>query len=686
MARGLTIPANLIRHSIGRQPSRWHVSGCPRTLVAVLLLLCAVGAPVGADNAVPIRHADFLLWDGSYPPPDHAPGWEHVSLADSSRTRAQEQQPGGRYGWYRLHLDFATPPDEPWSVHLPRLSTHAALWLNGELIGGGGRTEEVRATRSGSRPLLLAVPPSLWREGENVIHVRLPISHNDARLLAPVEIGPTHRMSSELERHRFLQDAVSAGLFFITSAAAAFMLGLWARLRHERMYLLFGASALAWSIFSLDLVALPILYAVDAWRWLVHAAMHWWVVLLAMFVHRFVGIHRPRLEGAMLAFATAGVLAHLLLPSGLAAWYVGAWLIGCYIAVVLASHWLRAREAGGGTFAVMVVALLVLGARDGYTSAGGAPDAWLQDHYLLHFAVPLMFLAMTWYLTSRSVCALHETRGLAETLDARVAAAREDLERRYAERVFRAREDAACRERERLMRDLHDDVGAKLLTLIYRAESESNANLARSVLEDIRRVVSRPHPETDSLHSLLAAIEGESRERLGAAGIELAWEVDQAVPDVRCSPEAGLDLVRILREAVSNILRHAVTAYSAVVHVLLEEGRLAIEITDDGQAADIERCRPGRGMRNMTRRVQVLGGQIAWRQAEGQGCHVSIRLSLPLVRREREESEVDSTASAPLGPRGQAIPLYDNAGLRKALAEGPTSAPCSSRSPATGRI
>src|SRR3546814_19824615 len=71
----------------------------------------------------------------------------------------------------------------------------------------------------------------------------------------------------------------------------------------------------------------------------------------------------------------------------------------------------------------------------------------------------------------------------------RKRSARLDLE--LADKLTLARQAAAAEERQRLLADLHDDIGAKLTTLVHALEKPEHADLVRAVVQDFSDIVSR---------------------------------------------------------------------------------------------------------------------------------------------------------------------------------------------------
>jgi signal transduction histidine kinase len=193
-------------------------------------------------------------------------------------------------------------------------------------------------------------------------------------------------------------------------------------------------------------------------------------------------------------------------------------------------------------------------------------------------------------------------------------------------RVALLRNQAAAEERERIFSDLHDDLGSKLLQIIYSAPTPEHADAARAVLQDLRDVVSRSRGEPGTLGDVLAELRAEAQARLTGVGIALDWQQPDRMPDPRLDHARALHLFRIVREAISNVIRHA-QAERLRVRVRASDSELQLELTDDGSGAAVG-VDGGRGMHNMRCRAATLDGDIEWKPGTQGGTKV--RLAIPL--------------------------------------------------------
>lgn len=199
----------------------------------------------------------------------------------------------------------------------------------------------------------------------------------------------------------------------------------------------------------------------------------------------------------------------------------------------------------------------------------------------------------------------------------------------------RLRAEAVAAERERIYRDLHDDLGAKLLQLIYAAPTPEVADQARALLADLRDVVTRSRGTPGSLLEVLGGIRTEAEQRLRATGHRLDWQQADDVPDPELDHGHALHLHRIVREALSNIVHHA-RARGVRVRVAAQAAQLRLEISDDGIGLATAGS-GGSGTAGMAARAKALDGDISWRPASIGGTKVLLNVPLPATPSSTQE-------------------------------------------------
>ena len=184
-----------------------------------------------------------------------------------------------------------------------------------------------------------------------------------------------------------------------------------------------------------------------------------------------------------------------------------------------------------------------------------------------------------------------------------------------AAQIIHAREAyvrGASEERQRIADDLHDDLGAKLLSLVHAGDQGGAgtdvSRLAREALEEmrlsVRHLKALPVPVAD----VLADWRAETVARLAAAGVQADWDAQQSGRVAPLPMRTAAHLTRVLREAVSNVIHHSGASYCRVLlHV--SPMALHLDVEDNGQGMGLPggNGRAG-GLSSIERRVHRLGG------------------------------------------------------------------------------
>lgn len=362
------------------------------------------------------------------------------------------------------------------------------------------------------------------------------------------------------------------------------------------------------------------------------------------------------LAGSTLAAALALLVAEVL---GQGYVFARAWCLStAYVAVcgLMAVVWRRRADLQRWRFALLFggsAVVLVCAGHDVLVMASGLPPdtgSWV------FWGVVVLLMAFAVLSGEYVVATLARAERSNEELERHAALKTQELEQSYALLRESERETARTQERERLLRDMHDGLGAQLMTALRALERGALApqQLAASLhdsLDELRLLMD----STDMGHYLpaaLAAWRNRWDSRLAAAGVSLQWHIDESLDAVQLAGETALQVMRILQEAAANIVKHAQASHMVFdARVVRQpEGRdaLRISIADDGRGLSQEAQRPGaRGVKNMHYRAALVGAWLAiGPRAPAPGTEVVLLLPLPPAQATSPRRAASIAASA----------------------------------------
>ncbi len=184
-------------------------------------------------------------------------------------------------------------------------------------------------------------------------------------------------------------------------------------------------------------------------------------------------------------------------------------------------------------------------------------------------------------------------------------------------------------ERLRIARDLHDNIGAQLLRALHSTAPDKKDSVIRDTVADLRDVINHSHDGALDLDEMLADLRAETAERLEPHRIGLSWSL-QADAGLTLTPASIHALRSVVREAASNTIKHA-NASVFIVSIMVSEGDLQVQITDDGEGFATAEVHRGKGLANMKARIESVGGTFLI-STEGAGPKLAATLALDGVR------------------------------------------------------
>ena len=183
-------------------------------------------------------------------------------------------------------------------------------------------------------------------------------------------------------------------------------------------------------------------------------------------------------------------------------------------------------------------------------------------------------------------------------------------------------------ERGRLRRELHEDLGARLLNRVHSTADEGEAASSRAMLVEVRSLIDLLDHREFLLDECLNEWRAQFEEQCDTAGIRCSVRLPATVPALHLSVVERSYPARILREAVSNALLHSRPAQLSL-DIELDGQQLRLIFGHDGLTHPVAGWRPSRGIRNIDMRVHDLKGSLQWQQPVP-GC-LRMSLQFPLT-------------------------------------------------------
>jgi len=620
----------MLERRLGALAARFIRAWLMRSLVAALATAAAAAGAADTSTKFIDEAVSVVSAERRFPSAEPV---QRVALPDHW---AQSHPGFAGSVWYRtsFRLGDGGAPDELLALYIERACSNLQVHLNGALIFSGGRQAEP-VTRNCSRPQLVTLPPALLRADVNIVDLRV-VGHPQERVasrqgaagLSRIEWGPQAQ----------LLGAHSARLFWGVSwveVSSLILIGVGCVLiavgwlnRREVYFSYLGWLCLGWALMSLGSSAPDMPWSNDVTEFMLCS---FWAVLLALAVQfflSFAGLRSRVIEDVVavqwvvlpLSLVLAGP-QHLFVLA-LFWYFLLALELSAVMAIYLIVTW-RQRPQDFGPMALAIAAgELALVAELGVQ--GGLIE--MPPFSILIVVLPLLFAAVgtrLFLMFARALRAAEADRNrLAHELQVMTAEFDHRVEHVTAQRVDQFTE----RERKRIASDLHDDLGAKLLTIVHTADPARVPQLAREALEEmrlsVRGLAGRPVRLDDALADWRAAIIG----RLTQAKMEALWAHPAEFANYMLPARLFMQLTRVLREAVSNVIKHS-EARHCEVRCIMEEGNLVLTVKDDGRgiAAELHR---GQGMSSMKRRAKKMNGQCLVESRPGYG--VVISLTVPL--------------------------------------------------------
>jgi signal transduction histidine kinase len=191
-------------------------------------------------------------------------------------------------------------------------------------------------------------------------------------------------------------------------------------------------------------------------------------------------------------------------------------------------------------------------------------------------------------------------------------------------------EGAAWEERRRMARELHDGLAQELAFLVSQTRYMRKRDGHGSDIEMLATSAERAWHESRRAIAAVADDEGPVADAVSRICSELARREKVAIgvsvqPDLAARPDAREELLRIVREAVTNAARHG-NAQQITVSMFSRDDVITLRVRDDGAGFDPSEAthRLGFGLTTMSERARLAGGTLTISSAPGEGAEVEV--------------------------------------------------------------
>jgi signal transduction histidine kinase len=196
--------------------------------------------------------------------------------------------------------------------------------------------------------------------------------------------------------------------------------------------------------------------------------------------------------------------------------------------------------------------------------------------------------------------------------------------------------EASERERQRWAHELHDETLqelAGLKVLLTGARSSADIDTVHATIDaalaqinteitGLRRLITDLRPAALDTFGVKAALEALAERVTITSGLEIDFDINLAGDSrgarERLVPPQESAIYRLVQEALTNVVKHA-NAASVQISVFEEDGRVELELRDDGDGFEPAAATDGFGVLGMRERILLLDGELEIRSAPGEG-------------------------------------------------------------------
>jgi signal transduction histidine kinase len=566
--------------------------------------------------------------DDSYP--SATAQWQSTTLPYFESFRARDGS--ANYVWLRFSLPKAQGTSSL-GLFTARHLLNLDVYVNGALL----YSERAQSQHylGWNMPLLVELQAGTLQQDSNEVVLALKKSSGSSYINA-LFVEPFALATQRYQRAYFMQVQV-AFIACITSVLLGLLcFGLWWIRRASKEFLYLACSFFAWGFGMFYMYrAEPLWPDWESWNAFANYCFGLSSIAMLAFIGRAVSMRFKQWLQPLLALVTVGFITAYLLPINVG--YSLAYLLNLFVvtanvfvAVKVAMLLFKNRNNSAAWVVISAFSVLLLFSGIDMLRYYRAVQSGSGFNYttLTQFSFVISLSVLFTHLISRYWNALADSEKMNTELVSRIRQATHELEQNLAEQHQQALQQKTLEERQKIYRDLHDDVGAKLTSILHSAEGSNQKQMARAALDSLRETIHHANYHGQSLAELLSTAIEEMQIRLQAAGLSFTASTNTLGKQRLLNSQESYHLTRALRELINNVLHHAKATH--VQFTVFEDSQrgFVLQLHDNGQGFQPEAAN-GNGLANIRERLQQIRGSVQWRSVLEKGCRVE--LSIPLL-------------------------------------------------------
>ena len=514
-----------------------------------------------------------------------------------------------------------------------------------------------------NRSQFIVLPASMLKKGVNELEIQQRQYRGSKGLLGELLLGPCAQTRSLWEWRVFWQNDLVEVIAAITAAIGLVMLGVWLLRRSETSYFWFGCTCGVWTVINLDYFLPYAPLPPVAWEKFVMAANVLRAAVIFMFILRYCGRRRPKLEITIWVYFVLGAAVLAVTPRTLASlsvWFLFPLIVTPYFAFLLVREGLRRSLLDGALLGLAAGTESILSWYDTWLFTAEVPESIYLAHYSTLVYVTVVGISLIRHFVS-SMTGYEKQHAL----------------------TLRALEEAnqATQDKNLFFSMVSHELKSPLqsiITVLATEDKRAAGRERREALEKIRRAVKYMEAQIRDLFVLSAgeAAKLEMRSETFEVG-ELVDEVVASASDLAAGKAIEIRVTRPddflfvatdpkrVEQIVLNLLENAVkytqVGSVSIAYSLESEAMLCITVADTGVGIqpehigklfvpyrrfgllDREHNSLGIGLSVVQTLLTHLGGTCAVQSTPGVGSTFSIRIPVAVEKEQTEEETSDDT-------------------------------------------